>query len=65
MIMPLCDYVSPATTALGRQAGCWEDAVRQAGALLEKGAFSARRAALESGFSGYQQMHRAVRRKQP
>ena len=34
--MPLCDYVSPATTALGRQAGCWEDAVRQAGALLEK-----------------------------
>lgn len=36
MIMPLCDYVSPATTALGRQADCWEDAVRQAGALLEK-----------------------------
>ena len=34
-------------------------------ALLEKGAFSARRAALESGFSGYQQMRRAVRRKQP
>lgn len=34
-------------------------------ALLEKGAFSARRAALESGFSGYQQMHRAIRRKQP
>ena len=36
--MPLCDYVSPATTALGRQADCWEDAVRQAGALLEKAA---------------------------
>ena len=34
-------------------------------ALLEKGEFSARRAALESGFSGYQQMRRAVRRKQP
>lgn len=34
-------------------------------ALLEKGEFSARRAALESGFSGYQQMRRTVRRKQP
>ncbi len=34
--MPLCDYVNPATTALGRRADCWEDAVRQAGALLEE-----------------------------
>lgn len=33
-------------------------------ALLEKASFGAR-AALESGFSGYQQMRRAVRRKQP
>ena len=39
--------------------------VAYACALLEKGEFSARRAALESGFSGYQQMRRAVRRKQP
>ena len=34
-------------------------------ALLEKGELSARRAALESGFSGYLQLRRAVRRKQP
>ena len=34
--MPLRDYVNPDTTALGQQADCWEDAVRQAGALLEK-----------------------------
>ena len=36
MNMPLCDYVTPDTTALGRRADGWEDAVRQAGALLEK-----------------------------